>query len=399
MLRKYVGDEAFYEALHIYLMKHAFQSVEIHNLRLAFESVVKEDLNWFFNQWFLAAGHPILDVSYSYKNNDLTIKINQTQDFSIAPTYTLPLKIDYWVKGKKYSQNVEINSKSKDFIFKADSLPDLIMVDTECQLLGVIKKSNKAKQWQFQYQHYEHYPAKIEALEQLKKSNDSSIVIQTSIEALSHSFENIRMQAIENLGDFYKADSALIKGKIALIAQKDKSRKVKIKAIDFLASLHDSVYKEIYLAAMRDSSYALTAQGLSAYLDLKPKDGSTLISELEKDPNPEILEAIAEYYANMPDTSKFEWFIEKLKKEEPENKYMLIQYFGKMSSKASISKQEIALGILEKICRYDTFAGLRFSAYQSMDYFKQTDSLKSIRKDIRAKEKHPRLKEFYSQYE
>ena len=54
MLRKYVGDEAFFASLKLYLERNKFKNVEIHHLRLAFEEVTGRDLaNWFFNQWYL----------------------------------------------------------------------------------------------------------------------------------------------------------------------------------------------------------------------------------------------------------------------------------------------------------------------------------------------------------
>src|ERR1051325_9909386 len=53
MLRKYLGDEIFFKGLNLYLKQNAFQTVEIHQLRLAMEKASGEDLNWFFNQWFL----------------------------------------------------------------------------------------------------------------------------------------------------------------------------------------------------------------------------------------------------------------------------------------------------------------------------------------------------------
>src|SRR6185295_3127613 len=62
MLRKYVGDDAFFEALHYYLESHKFSSAEIHDLRLAFEKITGEDLNWFFNEWFLNHGKPTLKI-------------------------------------------------------------------------------------------------------------------------------------------------------------------------------------------------------------------------------------------------------------------------------------------------------------------------------------------------
>ena len=62
LLRNYVGDEAFFTALNKYLKEHRFGIAELSDLRKAFEAVTGKDLNWFFNQWWLEKGHPILPV-------------------------------------------------------------------------------------------------------------------------------------------------------------------------------------------------------------------------------------------------------------------------------------------------------------------------------------------------
>src|SRR5690554_4468801 len=81
MLRSYVGDDAFFTALNLYLKENEYQAVEVHNLRLAFEKVTGEDLNWFFNQWFLGAGHPNLKIRSNYIDSlkILELNIEQTQ--------------------------------------------------------------------------------------------------------------------------------------------------------------------------------------------------------------------------------------------------------------------------------------------------------------------------------
>ena len=58
MLRNYVGDSAFWKSLNLYLNTYKFQSAEAQELRLAFEEITGEDLNWFWNQWYYGAGHP-----------------------------------------------------------------------------------------------------------------------------------------------------------------------------------------------------------------------------------------------------------------------------------------------------------------------------------------------------
>ena len=69
MLRNYVGDSAFFKSLNLYLTANKFKSAEAQNLRLAFEEVTGQDMNWFWNQWYYGSGHPKLDISYDYDDS------------------------------------------------------------------------------------------------------------------------------------------------------------------------------------------------------------------------------------------------------------------------------------------------------------------------------------------
>ena len=119
MLRYYLGDEAFYEGLQKYLKDNAFSTVEIHQLRLAMEEVSGEDLNWFFNQWFSASGHPILAFSYDYNNqqNELVLTIEQLQDLSTTPSYKLYIDIDITIDGKIERHPVIIQNGERELSF------------------------------------------------------------------------------------------------------------------------------------------------------------------------------------------------------------------------------------------------------------------------------------------
>ena len=58
MLRHYFGNDAFYASLHKYLTDNKFKNGEAQQLRLAFESVTGQDLNWYWNEWYYGTGHP-----------------------------------------------------------------------------------------------------------------------------------------------------------------------------------------------------------------------------------------------------------------------------------------------------------------------------------------------------
>ena len=136
MLRKVVGDEAFFASLKLYLETRKFKAGEIHDLRLAFEETTGQDMNWFFNQWFLNKGHPVLKVEkiYDEATKKLSLTILQKQDLMEAPLYRLPLYIDIYAGGKKDRQLICIDEAKQTFTFNVSVKPDLVNFDGERQL-------------------------------------------------------------------------------------------------------------------------------------------------------------------------------------------------------------------------------------------------------------------------
>src|SRR5690606_38458557 len=133
MLRKAAGDEAFFQALNLYLKKYAYKTAEIHNLRMAFEEVTGRDWNWFFNQWFLASGHPVLQIQTSYDAaaKQAVVSIQQKQDLNKIPLYQLPMAVDIYIGGKTERHEILLSKADETFRFPADSEPQLVNVDAE----------------------------------------------------------------------------------------------------------------------------------------------------------------------------------------------------------------------------------------------------------------------------
>ena len=77
MLRNYLGDDAFFSGMSVYLKNNEYKATEAHQLRLAWEEVSGKDLNWFFNQWFFGNGHPKLKVTYNYNELQKTVSVSK----------------------------------------------------------------------------------------------------------------------------------------------------------------------------------------------------------------------------------------------------------------------------------------------------------------------------------
>ena len=150
MLRQYVGDEAFWASLHKYLKDNEYTAVEAHDLRLAFEEVCGEDLNWFFNQWYFSSGHPELKIETAYDaaTAQVTVTIEQVQDpEQNPPIFVLPMAIDIYVAdGSKKREQIKMDLRKQIFTFNSAQQPALVNVDAEKALLCTKDESKTSKE-------------------------------------------------------------------------------------------------------------------------------------------------------------------------------------------------------------------------------------------------------------
>jgi aminopeptidase N len=79
MLRRLLGDEAFFAGVRVYLTRHARSIVESRDLMRAMEDVSGRGLEQFFEQWVYRAGHPELEVKVEHEGEVLTIAVKQVQ--------------------------------------------------------------------------------------------------------------------------------------------------------------------------------------------------------------------------------------------------------------------------------------------------------------------------------
>ena len=144
MLRNYLGEEAFFKGLNLYLKQNAFKNGEAHQLRLALEEVSGKDLNWFFNQWYFRNGHPMLKIDYAWDEASKTQKVilNQTQQ---EDAFILPIAVDIYSGGKKVRHSVWMRDKSDTLSFASDVKPDLVNVDADRVLLAEKPIANRCR--------------------------------------------------------------------------------------------------------------------------------------------------------------------------------------------------------------------------------------------------------------
>jgi len=79
MLRRLVGEDAFWSALNIYLKRHSFANVQTSDLQKVFEETSGRDLKWFFDQWVYGSGYPMIRLNQTVDRSSGTLSLNFTQ--------------------------------------------------------------------------------------------------------------------------------------------------------------------------------------------------------------------------------------------------------------------------------------------------------------------------------
>ncbi len=329
MLRKYLGDDAFFGGLHLYLEQNKYQPVEWTQLRLAMETVSGFDLNWFFNQWFLTPGHPVLDITYHYDQvkDSTLVSIRQHSSMHNDYIYRLPLKIDVYRGNNKKRIAVELNDSIEILAFQGK--PDLINIDAEKMLLCEKTDHKTEETWIYQFRHAPLFIDKIEAL-------DTLFIIQSKIgkpvpvfyEALNESYRGLRIAGLKDL-IMDKNTSAKILNKVKSMAVSDIDAGVRNAAYGRLSELNDPVLNGFFIRGLQDSSYDVESTCLIALYHIDSLKAYQLSTSFEHSLSGNILTSVAFIYSKMGEVDKNDFFVSAIEQNHGWSAFSLYAYYGK----------------------------------------------------------------------
>ena len=264
MLRTYVGDSAFYQSINVFLTRYKFKAVEAQELRLVFEEVTGQDLNWYWNQWYYGSGHPKLDISYGYNKETGTAKVfvKQTQPDKI---FKLPAAIDVYQGGGKKRYKVWLDHQADTFSFPVSSLPDLINVDGDKILLCEKTDNKTLDNFIFQYKNAGLYLDRREAIDfAARKQGEDPKAANLLFTALKDKYAGLRVYAMQRLNLRKDSIKLAVEPLLADMAKNDKSTSVRAGAIQALGNYKKDSYKELFLKSIDDSSYSVAGNSLIA---------------------------------------------------------------------------------------------------------------------------------------
>lgn len=134
MLRRAVGDEAFFRGIREYYARHRDQTALTSDLLAVMEEVTGSDLAGFFEQWLERPGYPVIEVSANPIAAGLEVGLQQVQG-SDAPRFELSVDIQVEWDGGTVRQTVALDGSGTTLTIDGAPADARIVLDPDGWLL------------------------------------------------------------------------------------------------------------------------------------------------------------------------------------------------------------------------------------------------------------------------
>jgi aminopeptidase N len=367
MLRNLTGDQVFFESLKTYLTDNMYQSVEIHQLRQAFEKVTGRDWNPFFDQWFLASGHPIVEVTYEWlpAEKTLAIHMRQTQDLSRHPLFDLPIPIDIH-QGKNTRREVlRLHDQKQTFKISLKNEPDWIHLDPESVLLAIwneevpdswlLQRATKATRGMARQQHLNKYL-------NLKPKDVAKVITN----ALEDPFWYVRLTAMDHLDQLDEKDRQGLRKIMFDLAANDPDPSVRANAIDQLRETYFA--KDLNLAnkALKAPSYRVMSAGLAMLVTVDAQVARDTAMRYLDHRTAEMRNAAWNALAEAAHPDDYDRFVAHLESASGRARLFAVTRFGRYLSNAQPARQETGIAYLSEAARDADDPRTRYAAIQGL---------------------------------
>ncbi len=353
MLRHQLGDEAFFAGLNQYLVDNAYQAVEIHDLRLAFEKVTGRDLNGFFDQWYLSSGHPDLNIQYAYEdeNRQVRISVRQEQDFEGVPgVFRLPTEVEIrYADLSEERYPVVITKREQTFTFPVKEEPLLISLDPNRILLCERRENRSPAEYALQYRQSGSAPARYEALNQLFRSElrDREALFQEALDDPSWQIRDLV------LGYFEEGMPRSVQEKVRSLARFDPHARIRESAlITLFAAQAPAAERTAVDVLERDSAFAVLATALQVLAELNAEEALPFARNWEKEfKSLRMIQAVAQVYASAGLEEAQAYFERHLRQVTGYESHSFLSHYGELLLKTEGPAFERGISLLFEIGR------------------------------------------------
>ncbi|MBD3189702.1 MAG: hypothetical protein GF308_03620 [Candidatus Heimdallarchaeota archaeon] len=245
MLKHFVGEEIWWEALGYFLTKYSFDVVETIDLQRAFEDITGNAFDWYFDQWLYKAGYPEVKIKYSYdeKIKQIHLRLEQTQEEEQTPeVFRFPLTIEITTESDEKKRFIsEVKERIHEFYFPLGKPPKMIEIDPDFTVLWDATIEKPEGMWLEQLVNGQNIIMRIQAVKALAKkntpkaikalgevllnktefwgvqaeiakvlgTNKTTLALEQLLKAITIQNSKARTAVAEALGNFYQDDKAV----------------------------------------------------------------------------------------------------------------------------------------------------------------------------------------------
>lgn len=274
MLRRELGDAAFWRGVSTYLERHAHRIVETRDLMRALEEASGKSLERFFEQWVFRAGHPDLEVKIDHEGETLTVTVKQAQaqaqagahgkDDAGTHLFALPLELELGFDGEEGTRREvrRIEKATTTFTIRVPKRPKFVVVDPELRIVGEVKVECPRDMLHAALAHAPTARGRLLAATLLGKHDDPATTrLLGETLAKDGEFWGVRAEAAAALGQIRSEDALAVLTANARTAHPKVRRAVVAALGKFRAAKAAEVLKGI---ALRDASYLVEAEAARA---------------------------------------------------------------------------------------------------------------------------------------
>ena len=141
MLRREIGDSAFFRGIRSYYMKHRHGNALTEDFQREVEASSGRKLGWFFDQWMRRPGVANLTVAWRWDRRASTLVLTASQDAAHAP-YQLGLSMDVTdARGKVHRVRTTVPAARVGTLqvrLRIDGAPSTVVFDPDVSILGTV---------------------------------------------------------------------------------------------------------------------------------------------------------------------------------------------------------------------------------------------------------------------
>jgi aminopeptidase N len=372
MLRNYLGDEAFFKSLNLYLTKFRFKTAEYSNLRQCFEEVSGEDLYWFFNQWYDNGGHPILNSSYIKSADSAILMVSQRHNFDSSLVYNIPMDLNIYTGDIIKRQRVILNKKSDTFIIREKDVRT-ISIDGTNSIVAVKNESREVSDWLYLLENSKSYIDQVKALKKLAVHKDKDKVKDAIFNLLSSEQKRIKLEGIKAIDKKWLKRDEKWNDKLKSILEENKLGIIKSAAIDKLSENENLAgFDSLIAPFLCDSSYLVENSSLKFLNTLDPEKAKSYAVKKIYCKSYNILNTAFEIIAQSKNSKDIVYFEEAISKAEGYKKLAIYNNYGTYI--ASLDQTSIQ--------NYITRFGTMMGSEDEMDIYCSKYALRMLKTEI-----------------